>query len=185
MEEEDSAVDVSEVYFLVLHWLLDGPCRRAAQALLQEVEQHGLLPTTHAASGGDDVAWCAVSTVCKFASYTCHMYRRHQHNYTHRQPACFKLTVLYVTYGVRPCAVFQVLLSDVACHTGASRPTPYQQLLQQHRGVPSTGLLQLLQQALKQVQRSDHAGAQVSFLSSTEVEHSLQSKSTLYSSSAA
>jgi hypothetical protein len=44
-------LDPSEVYFLVLHWLSNGPCREAAAALLREVEQHGLLPRTHAVTG--------------------------------------------------------------------------------------------------------------------------------------
>lgn len=44
--------DLSEVYFLVLHWLSQGPCREAAAALLREVEQQGLLPRTHSFAGG-------------------------------------------------------------------------------------------------------------------------------------
>lgn len=44
--------DLSEVYFLVLHWLSQGPCREAAAALLREVEQQGLLPRTHSFTGG-------------------------------------------------------------------------------------------------------------------------------------
>lgn len=44
-------VDVAEVYFLVLQWLSSGPCRAAAQALLQDVEQHGLLPRSYSVAG--------------------------------------------------------------------------------------------------------------------------------------
>jgi hypothetical protein len=47
----DQELDLSEVYFLVLHWLSQGPCREAAAVLLREVEQQGLLPRTHAITG--------------------------------------------------------------------------------------------------------------------------------------
>lgn len=49
--ESDTQLDLSEVYLLVLHWLSAGPCVGAAQALLHEVQQHGLLPRTYTATG--------------------------------------------------------------------------------------------------------------------------------------
>jgi len=42
----------------VLNWLSNGPCRGAAEALLQEVEQHGLLPKSE----------CCVTGTCHHAS---------------------------------------------------------------------------------------------------------------------
>lgn len=45
-------LDASEVYFLILHWLADGPCKAAAQALLQDVQEQGLLPKRHDVFGG-------------------------------------------------------------------------------------------------------------------------------------
>ena len=51
MQQQSDALDASEIYFLVLHWLSNGPCRATAQALLQEVEQHGLLPHGYSVTG--------------------------------------------------------------------------------------------------------------------------------------
>jgi hypothetical protein len=44
-------LDDSEVYFLVLKWLANGPCSNAAQALLQDVQQHALLPQRYDVEG--------------------------------------------------------------------------------------------------------------------------------------
>jgi hypothetical protein len=44
-------LDESEVYFLVLKWLSNGPCSNAAQALLQDVQQHALLPQRFVVEG--------------------------------------------------------------------------------------------------------------------------------------
>eukprot|EP00879_Flechtneria_rotunda_P022434 GHRR01023684.1.p1 GENE.GHRR01023684.1~~GHRR01023684.1.p1 ORF type:complete len:388 (+),score=156.34 GHRR01023684.1:1101-2264(+) len=46
-------LDVTEVYQLVLHWLSHGPCRSAAEALLQDVTQQGLLPRHYDVHGGN------------------------------------------------------------------------------------------------------------------------------------
>eukprot|EP00250_Pteridium_aquilinum_P018197 c23984_g2_i1 orf=336-5945(+) len=37
-------VDVREVYFLIMHFLSEGPCRKASAQLKDELEQYGLLP---------------------------------------------------------------------------------------------------------------------------------------------
>jgi hypothetical protein len=51
----------SEVYFLVLKWLLNGPCSNAAQALLQDVHQHALLPQRYTVKGEQNIHSCCVT----------------------------------------------------------------------------------------------------------------------------
>lgn len=43
-EEEDVDVNLSEVYFLIMHFLSSGPCSRATGQLWNELLQHKLLP---------------------------------------------------------------------------------------------------------------------------------------------
>jgi PH-interacting protein len=37
-------IDVKEVYFLIMHFLSDGPCRKACAQLREELEEYKLLP---------------------------------------------------------------------------------------------------------------------------------------------
>lgn len=43
-KEEDVDVNLSEVYFLIMHFLSSGPCSRATGQLWNELLQHKLLP---------------------------------------------------------------------------------------------------------------------------------------------
>lgn len=44
LQQDRLQVDVGELYFLLLHFLGEGPCRQAAASLQQEALQHQLLP---------------------------------------------------------------------------------------------------------------------------------------------
>lgn len=50
-------VDIKEVYFLIMHFLSEGPCQRASAQLKDELEQYGLLPQRYH-------AWYSRSGTC-------------------------------------------------------------------------------------------------------------------------
>lgn len=56
-----ASLDASEVYFLLLHFLSEGPCQAAARTLEDEAVKHGLLPQRHGVHGKD---WPYVCCLC-------------------------------------------------------------------------------------------------------------------------
>lgn len=157
MLESLMQLDLPEVYFLVLHWLSHGPCKHAAEALLQDVTQQGLLPQQYDVNGEQP--------------YMTHLQNLRQHvlhrpiNMSYsapRNPMHHAPLGVHVPAACIPAEPDTLNLAHLhRSAAGGSRPSSYQSLLQEHSKVPADGLLQLLQQCLSRVQAADHAGAQV------------------------
>lgn len=60
-------VDQEELYFLLLHFLADGPCHEAAASLQHEALKHQLLPARTDFQGGD----CSAGLITAVQPWTC------------------------------------------------------------------------------------------------------------------